>query len=195
MGCSNHPTPKDIAEIQSKSKQMQEKVKDAVARPAPGKLKQAANEAAKEVAKFASKQIEQLKQSDKPVTREEVAAVKQRIERFAKEKQTDISRQSTNEVVMTERGRALRDSVPPHNPNPDRGTIPGFHMGVHEEPGHINIIMRDDNEPNRSTHVHHHKDGITLSSFRYVGVDQRTGRKIAVVDRFTFGKASDWPAD
>lgn len=202
MGCSNHPSPKDIAEIQSKSRQMQEKVRDAAVRPSTGELKRDAEQAAKEVAKFAAQQIEQLKRTNKPIAQEDVAAAKREIERFAKQKQEEISWKSRNNVVMavnekTGELQAKRDSMPPQNAY-STSTIPGFHARVNREDDrsgnpHFNILLRDEYEPNKSTHIHHHKDGITLSTYNYIGEDPNTGRKIATIDRFTFRRHGEFP--
>lgn len=209
MGCSNHLTPKDIAEIQNKSKEEQRKVKDAMALPAPGKAIKAADVAAKEVAKFSLKQIEKLKESLSSRSNldwHDIYAAKQEakreIERFAKQKQEEISWKSRNEVVMavnekTGQLEAKRDSMPSRNAYSE-STIPGFHAKVNKEVDrsgnpHFNIIFRDENEPNKSTHLHYHKDGATLSTYSYIGEDPNTGRKIATIGRLTFHTYGDFP--
>ncbi len=209
MGCNNHPTPKDIAEIQNKSNEEQRKVRDAMALPAPGAAKEAADHAAKEVAKFSLKQIEKFKESLRSgghLTKEDIVAAKQEakreIERFAKQKQEEISWKSRNEVVMvvnkkTGELEAKRDSMPLRNAYSE-STIPGFHARVNKEYDrsgnpNFNILLRDEYEPNKSTHIHHHKDGITLSTYSYIGEDPNTGRKIATIDRFDFARYGDFP--
>lgn len=205
MGCNNHPTPKDIAEIQSKSKQEQERVREAMANPAPRRARDEADAAAREVARFSRQQIDRLKESlrsGKQVTQEDIVAAKREIERFAKQKQEEISWKSRNEVVMvlnekTGKLEAKRDSMPSRNAYSE-SAIPGFRAGINQEVDrsgnlHFNILLRDEHEPEKSTHVHHHKDGITLSTLSYVGIDERTGRKIARYDRFTFARHGPFP--
>jgi hypothetical protein len=59
-----------------------------------------------------------------------------------------------------------RDEVPEFNPNPDAGSIPGFHSGVWpgDRPGELGKIMHDDNDPVH-THLHRHPDGLTISTY------------------------------
>jgi len=60
-----------------------------------------------------------------------------------------------------------RDTVPSFNPNPDRGSIPGFRSGVAygPRPGEVNKILKNTGDP-ISTHLHKHPDGITISTYR-----------------------------
>jgi hypothetical protein len=61
-----------------------------------------------------------------------------------------------------------RDIVPEQNPNQDAGSIPGFRSGTWKDPrtGDVGKVLKDNAEMGISTHLHKHKDGVTLSTYR-----------------------------
>jgi len=58
------------------------------------------------------------------------------------------------------------DRVPPNNPNPDAGSIPGFQSGVWkgQRPGEIGKVLQNQGDPT-SIHLHRHPDGLTISEY------------------------------
>lgn len=194
MGCTNHPNEQEIEEMERVANQQSNEV----AQEAIGdrSLHQFAEKCAAEVREFANKLIGEAQRSSTPLTRSEIANIESKIRNFANEKAEEVreasnrwkdsapSNRNDEGAFVSRSGMRHVDRVPDFNDNPDRDTIPGFHMGYYfNSPNNFGMIMKDDNEPGRSTHVHHTKDGIILSSF-----NANTG----TIDRFNLTTGEDW---
>lgn len=195
MACSNHPSEKDIEEIEQEANRRAEDVRQEV-HTIQASVRRVAEQCAKEVEEYARLQVQLAQHSGKPLSTSDVAAIKSRIDQFAKEKAEEVRQyERLQPKFETKTGRIQKDRVSDFNPNPDAGTIPGFHSGLYETSTGFGIVMKDDNEPGRSTHIHYHKDGITLTT-----CNARTGS----VDRFNLvtgrsetreGEDTEWPRD
>lgn len=187
MGCTNHPNEQEIEEIeQVANQQANEVAEEAIGDKS---LHQFAEERANEVKNYADKLIAEAQQSTSPLSRSDIANIESKIRQFAAEKSEEVRERSSRwkdgeGTFISRTGKNHFDRVPDNNENPDRDTIPGFHMGhYYNNPTNFGMIMKDDNEPGRSTHVHQTEVGIILSTF-----NANTG----TIDRFNLTTGEDW---